>query len=86
VGENTNRATLNYTTREFYNEKLEVQCRPFTLGCRACAFHPYCTKLGTAATKEIGRSEAPRGRLLACGPNLFITIEKTVQKKSVPKI
>ncbi|XP_004628827.1 leucine-rich repeat-containing protein 49 isoform X3 [Octodon degus] len=23
VGENTNRATLNYTTREFYNEKLE---------------------------------------------------------------
>uniref|UniRef100_A0A8D2KD87 Leucine-rich repeat-containing protein 49 n=1 Tax=Urocitellus parryii TaxID=9999 RepID=A0A8D2KD87_UROPR len=25
VGENTNRATLNYTTREFYHEKLEVK-------------------------------------------------------------
>lgn len=24
VGENTNRAMLNYTTRDFYNEKLEV--------------------------------------------------------------
>ncbi|KAF5925299.1 hypothetical protein HPG69_001743 [Diceros bicornis minor] len=24
VGENTNRATLNYTTRDFYNEKLEM--------------------------------------------------------------
>lgn len=25
VGENTNRATLNYTTRDFYNERLEVK-------------------------------------------------------------
>lgn len=25
LGENTNRATLNYTTREFYHEKLEVR-------------------------------------------------------------
>lgn len=25
TGENTNRAMLNYTTREFYNEKLEVK-------------------------------------------------------------
>uniref|UniRef100_A0A8C0CAT3 Leucine rich repeat containing 49 n=1 Tax=Balaenoptera musculus TaxID=9771 RepID=A0A8C0CAT3_BALMU len=29
VGENTNRATLNYTTRDFYNEKLEKFCKMY---------------------------------------------------------
>lgn len=51
VGENTNRAMLNYTTRDFYNEKLEVKLPlifwnlvpgyiPHGLGLGGCTFLP----------------------------------------------
>lgn len=86
MGENTNRATLNYTTREFYHEKLEVWST-------VCGLAPPAVRAAwdwrlSSFTQCWGNTRGDWEVSKPASDSLYpvsVSTQKLVQKKAAPK-